>query len=218
MKKLLIFGAGTGGAEAYKIIVEDINKTVPTFDFLGFVDTDPDLHGKTIFGYPVHVGNYPDIGREEICAAVCLMDNKIRRKVIELEIEGKGLILTDLIHPSVIRPDDFSIPSGFIAFPGVKINHSTQIGKGVIAHYNTIIGHDVEIGDYVFLGPSTTVCSLSKIGEMTTLGAAATLIPGSSVGKNVSIGAGGTVFSPVADNTSINIFQRLITSEIKQDE
>jgi len=119
LKKLLIFSAGTGGLETLKIIVEDINKSRPTWEFLGFVDTDPEQENRRIDGYPVFTGDLP-APADDVFAATCMMDNKIRRKIIEEEIEGSGYQLTSLVHPSVILPSDWQDPPGFIAFPGLK--------------------------------------------------------------------------------------------------
>lgn len=214
MKKLLIFSAGTGGVETLKIIVEDINKVRPAWEFLGFVDPYFEGEGRRLYGFPVFTGDLP-APAEDIFAVTCMMDNQIRRKIVEQEIEEGGYQLTSLIHPSVILPSDWQDPPGFVAFPGVKINHSCKFGKGVIAHYNTVIGHDLEIGDYVFFGPSVTACSRSVIGADTSLGAGAILIPGSKIGANALIGAGTTVFSEVKDSTRVITLPRVITSKME---
>ena len=214
MKKLLIFSAGTGGVEILKIIVEDINKSRPTWEFIGFVDPYFEGGDHRLCGYPVFTGDLP-APADDIFAATCMMDNRIRRKIIEEEIEGNGYKLTSLIHPSVILPSDWQDPPGFIAFPGVKINHSCKFGKGIIAHYNTVIGHDLDIGDYVFFGPSVTACSRSAIGDNSTLGAGSVLIPGSIIGHDAVVGAGMTVFSKVKDYTSVVALPRTITTRLK---
>ena len=99
LKNLIIFGAGEGSEELLKILIEDINASLPTWKVLGFKDKNTKNDSSELFGYPVLKNEYDKISGE-IYGICSVMENKIRHKIIKEEIINKGYILTSLIHPS----------------------------------------------------------------------------------------------------------------------
>ncbi len=214
LKKILIFGAGDGGKEILKIIIEDINKINPTWEVIGFIDIDPKKKDNKIFGYTVF---YKDFGGNPngIYGISGVKNNRIRQNIIKKEIGEKGFKLASLIHPSVIKPNDFANDSGVAIFPSVKISYNVKIGEGVLINYDTLLGHDLRIGDYTFVGPSVTIPGGCSIGNSCIIGAGSTFVEGVSIGDNAIIGAGTMVFSEVRASTSVTDMPRKIASQLK---
>lgn len=225
MKKLLIFGAGDGGQEILKVLLQDINQMNPTWEVLGFVDdkwienhypaldkskegTEAVVCGHSVFGIE-YFSDATDI--YGICG---IMGPCLRQKIIEDEVEGRGFKLASLVHPSVTIANDFLINPGTVIFPNVSISHNVKIGKGVFINYNCVLGHEVIIGNYTTISPSSTINARCNIGHNCTIGSGATLVPDITMEDNALIGAGSTIFSKVKSRTSVTDFPRKITKDI----
>ena len=214
MKKILIFGAGEGGIEILKVILSDINHTKPTWEIIGFVDSDPSKKGKTIAGINVYE---PDIQEfnNNIFGVCGVMDNELRKKIIHEEILGKGFQLASLIHPSIVQVPDFIHDSGVIMYPGSNISYNVKLGVGVTVNYNCVLGHDLVIANYTYIGPSVTIAGQCSIGELCTIGAGSTLLQGVSIGNYSTVGIGTTLIKSVKENTHIMEFPRVIETKKK---
>lgn len=212
LKKILIFGAGEGSQEIVRVIIDDINRIKPTWKVFGFIDVDRKKIGTEILGYPVFGESYnADFGSDEIFGICGVMNCGLRQKITEDEIEKKGFHLASLIHPSVIKPDDFESGPGLIMYPGVKVSYDVKLGKGVFINYNSMLGHHVSIDDYTFIAPSATINARCSIGKSCVIGSGATFIPGVSVGSNAVVGIGTTIFSTVKSGSVVTDLPRKIT-------
>jgi len=210
-KKLLIFGAGHGGQELLKVVVEDINKVSNSWEVLGFIDNDPGKKGSEIFGCPV-LGDKYDGDCKDVYGACAIMNNGIREKIINKEILAKGLKLASFIHPSVIMANDFIYQEGLIVYPGVKVSYDVKLGQGIMVNYNCVLGHGLEAGNYTYFGPSATIAGSCKIGHSCTIGAGSSMLQGTSVGNNSIVAIGTTLISNVGDNKRlINIPRNMET-------
>jgi len=226
VKKLYVFGAGYGGQEIVRIIVNDLNRIRATWDVVGFIDDlwidahHAEPNAGTLGGYGA-VSGYPVFRAQDVKASgerygICGIANPcLRKKVIEEEIEGKGFHLASLVHPSTVKSDDFVAASGLVVFPRVSISYNVKVGKGVFINYHCMLGHDVEIGDYTAIQPSATVNSRCQIGKQCTIGTGATLLPEIVMEDNSLIGAGSTVFTKIKTRTSVTDFPRKITKQIE---
>lgn len=211
LKKILIFGAGEGGQEIVKIIIDDINRVSPTWQVLGFIDVDSKKAGTKIFGYPVFDDTHNISAESGHIFGICgVMDCALRQKITEYEIEKNGFSLASLVHPSVLKSDDFQSGPGLIMYPGVKVSYGVKLGKGVFTNYNSILGHHVSIDDYAFIAPAATINARCSIGKLSIIGSGATLIPGISVGERAIVGIGTTIFSTVKPGTSVTDLPRKI--------
>ena len=214
MNKIIIFGAGSGGKEILRMIINDINNYSPTWDVVAFIDKNIQSNKRYIDGIPI-LDSTDKFNGEKLYGACSNMDNKLRKNIIEKEIEGNGITLTSLIHPSAKLYEKPPSDSGCIIFPGVKIGYNVELGKGVVISYNNLIGHDISIGDFSFIGPSCSVCARSRIGNNVTLGVGANLIPDSIIGNNSIVGAGTTILSKVNDNTSVISLSKIFSTKVK---
>lgn len=105
MKSVVIVSAGGFGREVVEIFKAQNNIT-KTWDILGFVDEDKQLHGKILNGYPVLGGldwlrehNNSNLG------CVCAIGTCETRKQVVEKLVAIGVKFHNAIHPSVIMSE-----------------------------------------------------------------------------------------------------------------
>lgn len=173
MKDLIILGAGGSGVDIVGII-DAINHVQPTWNIVGFLDDNVNLHGKVISGYQVLgeinlAKDYPNI--QYISSIANPTDRVIRRKIWD-KIKKLGLHFATLVHPSVIVYKDVIIKEGCV------VNASCVLGSNVILEEN------------VHLAYACNIAHETKICAHSTLGTGVNLSSGILVGEDCYIGAG----------------------------
>ncbi len=213
MKKLLLYPSRSGSREVL-LAIEQMNNIKPTWEILGFIDENPENVGTIVDGYPVYGTDHKEKARDVygICG---YMDPKVRQRIIEQHIEGKGLSLATIIHPTVNLPRDFEAGPGTIIMPHVTISFDVKLGKGVFVLWNSLLGHHLRAGDYATILSSANITGGCSIGNRTIIGAGATLNQDISIGNDCLIGIGTTVLTNVGDNKSVIALPRQIVRERK---
>ena len=162
-KKIVIFGAGSGGKEILNLIRE-CNQRKDQYEIIGFVD-------EKIYKRNLKINNIPviklrDLKKQETIYGVSgVLDSVLREKIYNNEIKKNGVLTLSIIHPSVIVPDDTSIGKGCIIYSNTHISYNIKLGKGVIIAFNCDLGHDLKVGNYSSLMPGTIVNGNCKIGK-----------------------------------------------------
>ncbi len=200
MKPLVVFGAG-GLARELLQIVRDINAVAETWDFLGFLDGNPEIVGEQIQGYPVLGGASWIEGKPRIQVSVGIGAAPAKRNVAR-QVESAGGRFATLIHPRAWIGQFVSIGEGTIVCAGVMVTTDVRIGKHVIVNLGCTIGHDVSVGDYVTIAPSVNVSGSVSIGEGCDLGTNATIIQGKSIGAWSIVGAAAAVVDDLPANVT----------------
>jgi len=214
VKKILIFGAGRGSRDVLQLI-EQINSKTMIWKVIAFIDTDDSLKNKKVDGIPVYKTVSSIVGIDnDIYGITGIQVPKIRKKIIELEIEGNNLKLATLIHPSIDVPIDADIGDGSVLFPGVIMAKNVTLGKSVLVNYNTLLGIDLIVGEYAFIGPSVIITASCSIGNETTIGAGCMFVPGVAVGDKCMIGFGTKLIGNIDNSRNIFDLPRKISSEI----
>lgn len=200
MKGLIIVGASGFGREV-AWLVERINKKEPTWNLLGFVDDNQELHGTMINAYPVLGGcdclpQYPD------AYVVCAVGAARVRKLIISKITqiAPNTRFAVLIDPSVEKSDLVTVGEGTIICAHTIITVNIAIGKHVIINLDCTVGHDAVLHDYVTVYPSVNISGNTDIGECAELGTGMQIIQGKTVGANAIIGAGAVVVKDIPEN------------------
>jgi sugar O-acyltransferase (sialic acid O-acetyltransferase NeuD family) len=134
---------------------------------------------------------------------IAIGDNNTRSKIYS-NLQQKGLLPANAIHPSVIMDDSVKIAAhGVMIAANVAINPLAQIGRGAICNTGCIIEHECIVGDFSHIGPGAVLCGNVKIGDKTFVGANSVIKQGVIIGNNVIIGAGAVVVKNVPDNTTV---------------
>ena len=199
MKDLIIIGASGFGREV-AWLVERINKQMPTWNIVGFIDDNESIQGKTINGYKV-LGKTTDAVSFPDAFFVCAVGaSRIREKIIcRVKRENPNIKFATLIDPTVEISDLVTIGEGTIICAHTIITVNISIGNHVIINLDCTIGHDAVLQDFVTLYPSVNVSGITKIGYAVELGTGMQIIQGKTVGDYSIVGAGAIVVKDIPE-------------------
>ena len=191
MKDIVIIGAGGIGREVAWII-EEINEVKPTWNIVGFVDDNNEMHNKELNGYKVLGGldvldkleNKPEV-------IVSIANCKVKRGIVA-KLNNKFDFAT-VIYPSVRISKYIEIGQGTIIYPGVILTVNTKIGNHVVISGNCGIGHDTVIGDFSSVLWGRCFSGFDVIGEECFIGVGTKIAQGVSISKCRRISTGGIV-------------------------
>lgn len=195
MKDILIIGAGGIGRETAWII-EEINEVKPTWNLLGYIDENSEMHGKELNGYKVLGGLEVLEKLEEKPYVVVAIANCSVKKSIVTKL-GEKYNFATIIYPTVKVSKFIQIGQGTIIYPGVILTVNTKIGNHVLISGNCTIGHDTVIGDYSSVLWGSNFSGYDTVGESCFIGVGTKVIQGININKENKISAGITVLEDV---------------------
>ena len=195
MKDILIIGAGGIGRETAWII-EEINEVKPTWNLLGYIDENSEMHGKELNGYKVLGGLEVLEKLEEKPYVVVAIANCSVKKSIVTKL-GEKYNFATIIYPTVKVSKFIQIGQGTIIYPGVTLTVNTKIGNHVLISGNCGIGHDTVIGDYSSVLWGSNFSGYDTVGESCFIGLGTKVIQGINISKENNISAGITVVEDV---------------------
>jgi sugar O-acyltransferase (sialic acid O-acetyltransferase NeuD family) len=211
-RELVILGAGGLGREVLFQLL-DSNSINNCYNILGFVDSDVNLHGKIINGFPVlgddaWLLNYSD----RINVVVCIGNPRVRKQVVTNISINKKIIFPSVIASDVKYSDTTVIGKGSIICMSSILTVNNSIGDFVVINMNCTIGHDVSLKDFVTLYPSVNVCGYVNIGAYTEVGVGSSIIQNITIGENVIIGAcSGVMWDIPLNRTVVGVPARQIS-------
>ena len=195
MRDILIIGAGGIGRETAWII-EEINEVKPTWNLLGYIDENSEMHGKELNGYKVLGGLEALEKLEENPYVVVAIANCSVKKSIVAKL-GEKYNFATIIYPTVRISKSIEIAQGTIIYPGVTLTVNTKIGNHVLISGNCGIGHDTVIGDYSSVLWGSNFSGYDTVGESCFIGVGSKVIQGIDISKENKISAGITVIEDV---------------------
>ena len=195
MKDIVIIGAGGIGREVAWII-EEINEVNPTWNVIGFVDENIEMHNKVLNGYKV-LGGLNALTELNVkpYVVVAIANCTVKKKIVE-RLEGKFDFAT-IIYPTVKVSKYIEIGKGSIIYPGVILTVNTKIGNHVLLSGNCGIGHDTVIGDYSSVLWGSNFSGYDNVGESCFIGVGTKVIQGINISDGNRISAGMTVTEDV---------------------
>lgn len=197
MKDLIIVGAGGFGCEIVDL-VESINKNMPQWNILGFIDDTKDIGTEVFHGYRILGGiqNWIPTSNEFYSLGISSPQGKF--KLYNL-LKSKGAIFATLISPTVHIPSEMKIGEGCtitLGWFGINVN----LGICVNIH-GSMVG-EAEIGDFSTTTGFTNIAG-AKLGKRVFVGSHAVVLNNVSVGDDAFICAGSIVFSKVKSGTKV---------------
>ncbi len=193
--RILILGAGGHGR-----VVLDILLQVREYDVVGFLDSNPDIHGRRVDGIPVH-GGIDDLEKIRVelnvsGVIIAIGDNGVRRGLAR-QIEQTGLELISAIHPSVTLAYNATIGRNVVIAAGAVVCANCQIGDSVILNTGCIIDHQTMIGEGTHICPGVRIAGRVKVEPGVFVGIGATVVPKVTLGCESIVGAGAVVLEDV---------------------
>lgn len=201
MRDLAIFGSGGHAREVHQL-VEDINRDKLRWNFVGFLDSNRDVHGESVHGFPV-LGDECWLSKHPQTALVIAVGNPASRmRIVErLTAFGHELFAT-LIHPAAWVGNRVEIGPGTMICAGTVVTTDVRIGRHVIVNVGCSVSHDSVLEDYATLAPGVRIPGNVRVGVGAELGVNAAVIPGRNVGSWCILGAGAVAINDVPPNTT----------------
>ncbi|RJP75598.1 MAG: acetyltransferase [Desulfobacteraceae bacterium] len=194
------FGAGSHAKVILEILLEG-----KQYKPIGFLDSDPNLHGTSIQNIPVLGGDdlaasLKEKGIYHFFIGVGGAEDPTIRIRLFLSAQNLELSPIQVRHPSCIISKSASIEDGAVIMAGVVVNACAQIGSNVILNTNSTIEHDCIIGHHVHIAPGAILSGGVCVGDRSHIGANASIRQNIHIGNNVIIGIGAVVVNDVPDN------------------
>lgn len=191
---MIILGAGGHGR-----VVLDIVRQAGEHTPVGFLDNDANLHGRRIDGLPVlggvdRLADFPARGIGGVVIAIG--DNGARRSLGET-IEGQGVEILTVVHPSAQIASTASIGRGVVIAAGALVCAHCQVGDFAILNTGCIVDHESMIGTAVHICPGVRLAGHVTIESGAHVGIGSTVIQNVRVGFESIVGAGAVVIRDV---------------------
>lgn len=205
MKNIAIVGAGGFGREV-KLIIDEINKVEPAYNFIGYYD-DGIANGTLINGSPL-LGTLEDLQNVTgpLSVAVAIGTPEIKKNIIQ-NLTNTQISFPNIIHPTaIIGTDEVMMGKGIIICAYSVITCNIQIKDFVILNLMCTVGHDTTIHQYSSFMPSVNISGEVTIGEAVYVGTGAKIINQLEIGTGTIIGAGAVVSKTLPPNcTAVGI-------------
>lgn len=175
-------------------LLDAINRQVPTWELLGFLDDAPGLQGQQVQGYPVLGGAeiLPRLVEEGVHVFNNVVATPASCQVVATRILASGCQVPNLIHPAIDMAY-VEIGRGCLLTEACVVGANARLGNFISVRLHSVLSHDVQVGDFAIIGPGVTVAGKAKLGQGCFIGAGATILPEITVGDYAVVGAGSVV-------------------------
>ncbi|HHX90326.1 MAG TPA: hypothetical protein GX700_11300 [Paracoccus sp.] len=194
-----------GNPEGVRLALE-VNEANPCWDRIALVDDDPARHGRNILGVPV-TGPFAALaGHQPGDAAVNLVARSTRgRDAARAKIEGFGIALTSLVHPSV-NLRGAVLGRAVTLYEGCVISALAEVGDHAVVFTRAVLGHGAVLGAGGVLAPGAVVNARVRIGARGYVGANAAVLPDLTIGEDATISACSAVVGDIpAGHTALGV-------------
>jgi len=199
-KPCVIVGAGGHGR-----VVLDILIRARQYKVIGFLDSNPEIHGRRMDGVPI-VGDLsalPDLKAQGVVGAVVAIgDNGVRRSFAD-EIESMGFELINAVHPSANLAHNVRIGRNVVIAAGALVCAHCQIGDSVILNTGCIVDHETMIGTAAHICPGARLAGRVMVESGAFVGIGATVLQGLRIGCEAVVGGGAVVIRDVEPMTTV---------------
>jgi len=199
-KTCVIVGAGGHGR-----VVLDILRSARHYQAMGFLDSNPAMHGRRMDGLPIlgDLAVLADLRAQGIARGiVAIGDNGIRRSFAQ-ELEAAGLELINAIPPSAHVAHTVTRGRNVVVAAGALVCAHCQIGDSVILNTGCIVDHESMIGTAVHVGPGAKLAGRVAVESGAFIGIGATVLQGLRIGCEAVIGGGAVVIQDVEPLTTV---------------
>ena len=206
LPRIAVVGAG-GNAREIRWLIDDINRIEPSYEFVGYVVSDPGSPGKYDDRDNI-VGAIDDLyeGRLAVEAvAIGIGDPAVRYSIgVRIAAELPGVILPPLVHPSVVMDATSCVlGQGAILCAGAIVTVNVTVEHYAMINRACNIGHEAVVGAGVVINPLASISGGVVIGDRTLIGTSATVLQYITIGDDATVGAGAVVTKDVLDGETV---------------
>ncbi len=196
----VIIGAGGHGR-----VVLDIMQHEGRHDVVGFLDSNPDLHGRLMDGVEVlgPIQRLTGLKEQGVQGAIVAVGHNGTRRSFGEQVQRLGHELVSAIHPSANIANNVSMGRGVVVAAGALVCAHCQIGDGVILNTGCLVDHETMIGTACHLCPGVKIAGRVTIESGAFVGIGATVIQHVRVGHDSVIGAGAVVLKDVPPMSTV---------------
>lgn len=204
MRDLVIVGAGAFSREV-AFLVDDINRSTPTWNLLGYIDADPGNAGRANGKYPIiGADDFISDYKKELHVVIGIGAPHVVWRIAQSLSDLSHLRFPNLVHPSVIMDRErVQLGQGNIVCAGNVLTTGIQIGSFNILNLSCTVGHDTVIGDCNVITPGVNISGGVVIKNRCLFGTGAAILPEKTIGDGATVGAGAAVTRDVKANTTV---------------
>lgn len=213
MKDLIILGAGGTAFDLIDIALA-MNKEKKQWNILGFLDDNPELLGKNIYGYKVlgTIDESKNYTEAYFASSIGDAYKPKLRKMVRNKVPFPNDRFASLIHPNTIISETAIIESGAVIYGNVTLSGMVHVGHDVFLCGNTFLGHECVIGNHCILSVGNYLASDVHVGNCCYMGVGISVRHQIQIGENCLIGMGTKVVKNVPPNSKlINRLEDILT-------
>ncbi len=192
MKRDLII-IGAGNVSGFLVLNQELFQEA--FNIIGFLDDDKKKFGKKFWNIPV-LGSIDKIRNYKNTSIVIGISSPSVKKKI-LDKIGDSFDFPNFISENSWISNKVKIGKGIIIYPGVSINHESEIGNFVVINMNCAIGHNSTIKKCSSLAPGVNFAGFTYVEAYAEIGIGSTTIQQIKIGEGAIIGGQSIIINNV---------------------
>ena len=181
-ESLIIIGAGNVGG--FLVLNQELFSK--QYKIIGFLDDAAEKKDKSFWDIPV-LGTIDDLHKYTDAALVIGIANPLVKQKILRKI-GDDHKFPNFISKNTWISNSVNLGKGVIIYPGVSINHESEIGDFVIINMNCAIGHNTKIEKCSSLAPGVNFAGFTHVEPYTEIGIGVATIQQIKIGEGSVIG------------------------------
>jgi len=182
IQDLIIIGAGNVGG--FLVLNQELFQE--KFNIIGFLDDDKKKIGKKFWNITV-LGSIDEIHNYKKAAiAIGISNPLVKRKIVDKI--GNSFDFPNFISKNAWISNKVKIGKGIIIYPGVSINHESEIGDFVVINMNCAIGHNSIIEKCSALAPGVNFGGFTHVRPYAQIGIGSATIQQITIGEGAVIG------------------------------
>lgn len=202
MQDIVILGAG-GQAREVAFLIDEINRSRPAWNILGFAEADDRRVGTPVGRYSV-ICQEKDLFQMQVALAVAVGDPAIVTRIAASFAGRSNVSFPNLVHPGTVWDrEGVTLGRGNLICAGAVFTTDIQVGSFNCFGVHCSVGHDAVIGDCCVLNPGVTISGGVQVGDGCLIGAGATVLQYRKIGRGAVVGAGAVVTRDVPDGVTV---------------
>jgi sugar O-acyltransferase (sialic acid O-acetyltransferase NeuD family) len=206
IKRIAILGAG-GQAREVELLIRDINRNCPAYEFLGYIvgdvskRTERDSRDRLLGDE-----SWLQSNRNKVDSlAVGVGSPSLRLKLAaDLTSRFPNIEWPVLIHPSAIYDSaSCEFGPGVLLCSGTTCTVNIKFESFALINFGSTVGHEAHIGKGCVVNPGANISGGVTLGDGVLVGSGAQVLQYVRIGSGATVGAGAVVVKNVEAGTTV---------------